>query len=134
MAEFVLKDLVRKAGREGAFAIESAATCGWEVGNPVYDPVRALLDAHGISCAGKRARQIVKDDYNRYDLIVGMDEENLRDMRSFFGGDPEGKIKLLLSFAGLSRAIADPWFTRDFDATWRDVTLGCEALLAGLGE
>ena len=132
MAEFVLKDLVRKAGREGEFEIESAATSGWEIGNGVYPPVRALLDAHGISCAGKTARQLQKDEYGRYDLFIGMDAQNVQDMRTLFDGDPDGKVKLLLSYAGLSRAIADPWFTRDFEAAWKDVTMGCKALLADL--
>lgn len=132
MAEFVLKDLVRKAGREGEFKIESAATSGWEIGNPVYPPVRALLDAHGVSCVGKTARQLRKDEYGCYDLFIGMDEQNVRDMRTLFGGDPQGKVKSLLSYAGLTRAIADPWFTRDFEAAWKDIEMGCKALLAEL--
>lgn len=134
MAEFVMKDLVRKAGREGEFEIESAGTSGWEAGKGVYPPVRALLDAHGISCAGKTARQLRADEYGRHDLFIGMDERNLRDMRTLFGGDPDDKARLLLSYAGPARAIADPWFTRDFETAWKDVATGCEALLAGLRE
>ena len=132
MAEFYMKDLVKKKGAEARFYIESAATSSEELGNPVYPPARRMLAAHGISCAGKTARQIVPSDYERFDLFVGMDRANLRNMERVFGGDPEGKIRLLLSFAGLMRDVADPWYTGDFEETWRDVEKGCSALYEAL--
>ena len=123
MAEFCMKDLVRAAGRERDFEIASAATSREEIGNPVYPPARRMLAAHGISCAGKTARQIVPGDYAYYDLIVGMDEENMRALRRAFGGDPDGKIVKLLA-----RDVADPWYTGDFGVAWRDIDEGCRAL------
>ena len=132
MAEFVMKDLVRKAGLETRFHIESAATSTEGIGNPVYPPTRRKLAEHGISCAGKTARQLVKADYDRYDLRIGMDQANFRNMRRICGGDPEGKIHLMLEYAGRSGDVADPWYTGDFDATWRDVEEGCRGLLERL--
>lgn len=129
MAEFVMKDLVRKAGLASRFHIESAATSTEEIGNPVYPPARRKLAEHGIGCAGKTARQIRRSDYGEYDLLVGMDGANLRNMHRICGGDPEGKISLLLEWTGHSRDVADPWYTGDFDATWRDVLAGCKGLL-----
>lgn len=129
MAEFAMKDLVRRAGLEDRYRIESAATTAEELGNPVYPPARRVLASHGISCAGKTARRLTRADYDRFDLLVGMDAENLRDMRRLFDGDPQGKVRLLLSFAGSAGDIDDPWYTRDFDAAWRDVLDGCEGLL-----
>ena len=132
MAEFVMKDLVTKAGLEAAFQIASAATSAEELGNPVYPPARRILAQHGISCAGKTARQLTRADYHRYDLLIGMDGANLRNMQRLFGGDPDGKISLLLDHAGVRRDVADPWYTGDFQATWDDVTTGCTALLEEL--
>ena len=132
MAEFVMKDLVRKAGREGDFSIASAATSSEEIGNPVYPPARRMLAAHGIDCSGKTARRMTRADYDRYDLLIGMDLANLRNMTRICGGDPEGKIRLLLDFAGRHQEVADPWYTGDFQATWDDVTEGCAALLDAL--
>ena len=132
MAEFVMKDLVTKAGLEAAFQIASAATSAEELGNPVYPPARRILAQHGISCAGKTARQLTRADYGRYDLLIGMDGANLRNMQRLFGGDPDGKISLLLDHAGVRRDVADPWYTGDFQATWDDVTTGCTALLEEL--
>ena len=129
MAEFVMKDLVHKAGLEDQFRIASAATSAEEIGNPVYPPARRKLAEHGISCAGKTARQLRREDYGQWDLFIGMDEANLQNMRRLFGGDPEGKCSLLLSHAGRSGEVADPWYTRDFEATWKDVAEGCRALL-----
>ena len=129
MAEFVMKDLVQKAGLEDQFRIASAATSAEEIGNPVYPPARRKLAEHGISCAGKTARQLRREDYGQWDLFIGMDEANLQNMRRLFGGDPEGKCSLLLSHAGRSGEVADPWYTRDFEATWKDVAEGCRALL-----
>lgn len=130
MAEFVMKDMVKKAGRERDFYIESAATSTEEIGNPVYPPARKILSEHGISCAGKTARQLRRSDYDNFDLIIGMDEANLHNMRRSFGGDPEGKLRLLMDFTDRPSDVADPWYTRDFEATWQDVYEGCRGLLS----
>ena len=130
MAEFVMKDLVKKAGLEKRFHIESAATSTEEIGNPVYPPARRKLAEHGIGCAGHAARQLRWPDYEEYDFLVGMDGANLRNMRRICGGDPEGKISLLLDFTDRPGDVADPWYTGDFEATWRDVLAGCQGLLA----
>ena len=129
MAEFVMKKLVSDAGLSDKFYIESAATSTEEIGNPVYPPAKRKLAEHGIDCAGKTARQMNKGDYAKFDLLIGMDSANIRNMTRICGGDPEDKIKLLLNYAGLNRDVADPWYTGDFDATWNDVTKGCRALL-----
>ena len=129
MAEFVMKELVEKKGLSHEFHIESAATCSDELGNPVYPPVRKLLAERGISTEGKTARRLTNDDYNRFDYIVGMDQNHLRSMLRQFGGDPEGKISLLMDQTGDCRDVADPWYTRDFRATENDVDRGCAALL-----
>lgn len=129
MAEFVMKDLVKQAGLENQFQIASAATSTEEIGCPVYPPARRKLAEHGISCAGKTARQLTKADYAQYDLLIGMDRANIRNMNRICGGDPEGKIKLLLDFTDRPGDVADPWYTGDFDATWRDVLEGCQGLL-----
>ncbi len=134
MAEFVMKDLVKKAGLAERFEIASAATSTEELGNPVYPPARRKLAEHGISCAGKTARQLERRDYDRWDYIIGMDSANLRNMRRICGGDPEGKISLLLDFTPRPGSVADPWYTGDFQATWEDVSLGCRCLLEALGE
>ena len=132
MAEFVMKDLVKKAGLTEQFEIASAATSTEEIGNPVYPPARRKLAEHGISCQGHAARQLQRADYNRYNLLIGMDRANLRNMLRICGGDPEGKISLLLDDAHPPREVADPWYTGDFEAAWRDVLAGCQALLARL--
>ena len=129
MAEFVMKWLVKEAGREGEFEIASAATSAEEIGNPVYPPARRKLAEHSIASDGKYARQITRRDYQYYDLIVGMDEWNLRNMRRMLGGDPEGKICLLMDFTERPGEVADPWYTGDFEATWRDVLEGCRGIL-----
>ena len=138
MAEFVMKDLVSRAGLSGEFYISSAATSSEEiwngVGNPVYPPARAKLREHGIDCAGKRAVQLTRADYDAYDYLIGMETANIRNMLRILGGDPEGKVRKLLSFAGSDRDIADPWYTGNFDDTYRDVLEGCEALLVKLRE
>ena len=130
MAEFVMKDLVRRAGREEEFYIESAATSTEEIGNEVYPPARRKLAEHGISSKGKTARQMTRCDYERFDLLIGMDSWNIRNMNAICGGDPEGKIHQLLDFTQRPGDVADPWYTGDFEATWQDVLLGCQALLA----
>ena len=132
MAEFVMKDLVCKAGVQNHFLIESAATSTEEIGNSVYPPARRKLAEHGISCQGKTARQMTRLDYGRYDLLIGMDSWNIRNMRAISGGDPEGKIRMLMDYTNRPGDVADPWYTGDFEATWRDVLEGCEALLSQL--
>jgi protein-tyrosine phosphatase len=132
MAEFVMKDLVKKAGLEWAFEIASAATSTEEIGNPVYPPARRKLAEHGIGCAGKTARQLCRKDYDYYDYLIGMDSANLRNMRRMCGGDPEGKISLLLDHTNRPADVADPWYTGDFEATWQDVLEGCSCLLEKL--
>lgn len=138
IAEFVMKDLAAKAGLSDQFHIASAATSSEEiwngVGNPVYPPAKAKLAEHGISCEGKRAVQLTKADYGKYDYLIGMDSANLRNMLRIFGGDPENKICKLLSFAGSDRDIADPWYTGEFGAAYNDVLEGCQALLQFLQE
>ena len=134
MAEFVMKDLVKKAGMEAEFEIASAATSTEEIGNPVYPPARRMLNAHGIDCSGKTARQMTRADYERYDWLIGMDRANYRNMHRICGGDPEGKIHLLLDFTDRGGEVADPWYTGNFDATWRDAQDGCRGLLQRLME
>ena len=133
MAEFIMKDLVEKAGLADRFEIASAATSTEELGNPVYPPVRAVLAEHGIGCGGHAARQLTRADYGRWDLLVGMDRANLRNMARICGGDPDGKLRLLMEYAGEpDREVADPWYTRDFQAAWRDISAGCRGLLRAL--
>lgn len=129
MAEFIMKDLVEKAGLSDRFEIASAATSHEETGNPVYPPARRKLAEHGISCAGKTARPLCKRDYAYYDLLIGMDQDNLRNMRRICGEDVDGKMSLLMEHTGKARDVADPWYTDDFETTWQDVLLGCQALL-----
>lgn len=132
-AEFVMKDLVNKAGLKGDFEIASAATSDEELGNGVYAPSRRLLAAHGIDCAGKTARQINRGDYRHYDLIIGMDAQNMRYLRRYYDGDPESRIKNLLDYTGtVGEEIADPWYTRDFERAWDEIYAGCTALLGTL--
>ncbi len=137
MAEFVMKDLVKRAGMEDRFEIASAGTSdeeiGWDgVGKPVYPPARKKLAEHGLNCEGKRARQITRADYGRWDLLLGMEEMNLSHMKRVFGGDPEGKIRRLLDYAERPRDISDPWFSGDFDAAWLEIAEGCAALFDAL--
>ena len=133
MAEFVMKDLVAKAGRADEFHIESAATSSEELGNPVHPGTRKRLAEEGISCAGKTARQLRRDDYDQWDLIIGADAANLRNMQRLFGGDPAVKLHLLLDYADRpGQSIADPWYTGNFDETYDDVLAGCKGLMAAL--
>ena len=134
MAEFVMKAMVAEVGRSDEFMIASAATSREEIGNGVYPPVRKLLNAHGIDCSGKTARQLEKADYEKYDLLIGMDSANIRNMNRICGGDPDKKIRLLLSYTDRCADVADPWYTGDFETTWRDVQAGCRALLAQLDQ
>lgn len=144
MAEYVMKDMVRsresdlrKAGvSPDDFEIASAATSTEEIGNPVYPPARRMLNAHGIDCSAHAARQLTKRDYDHFDYIVLMDHNNLRNLRWNLSAeqlkDEAGKISLLLDWPGRAGDVADPWFTGDFDATWRDVNEGCKALLEAI--
>ena len=142
IAEFIMKKMVAEAGfclaenaeGSGDFFIASAATSTEELGNPVYPPARKILAEHGIDCSGKYARQMNRKDYEKFDLLIGMDFANIRNMTRICGGDPEGKIKLLLDYARRHDEVADPWYTRNFQATWDDVTQGCRALLESLTE
>ncbi len=132
MAEFVMKDIVSKAGLEHEFEIASAATSTYEIGNTVYPPARQKLAEHGIDCKGKTARQITKRDYDYYDYIIAMDHNNLNNLRKMLGEDVKGKISLLMDYTSRPADVADPWYTGDFEATWQDVTEGCSAFLEWL--
>ncbi len=135
MCEFVMKDLVTKAGRADEFEIASAATSAEELGNPVHPGTRRELEKHGISCAGKRARQVVPADYEHYDMLICADRNNIRNLRRITGGDPDGKISLVLDHTSRpGREVDDPWYSGDFASTWRDVSEGCAGLLAELTE
>ncbi len=129
MAEFVLKDLVDKAGLNNVFIIESAATSTEEIGNDIHPGTRNILKREGIPFTKRAARQITVADYEKYDFLVGMDEENLYYMNRRWSHDPKGKVKLLMEFAGKRRAIADPWYTGNFDEVYRDILEGCEAIV-----
>ena len=136
MAEFILKDMVAKRGMEADFLIASCATSTEEiwngVGNPVYPPARRELEKHGISCEGKRAVQLQRSDYEKYDLLIGMDNANLRNMHRMLGGDPAGKIRKLMDYTPRGGEVADPWYSDRFDIAYRDISEGCEALLGHL--
>jgi len=152
MAEFVFNALAAQSGLSSRVRAASAATSDEEiwngVGNPVYPPARDELARHGISCEGKRAVQLCRQDYGKYDYLIGMDDANVRNMRRILGGDSAGKIFKMMEFAGdgwklvsagkreMERAadVADPWYTRDFGATWRDVEAGCRGFLSFLRE
>ena len=129
MAEYVMKDLVKKSNLSDQFHISSAATSTEEIGNPVHRGTRAKLAQAGIACEGHHARQMTRADYDGYDYLIGMDEWNIRNIKRITGGDPEGKIFKMMSFAGSSRDVADPWYTGDFDATYDDILRGCRGLL-----
>ena len=129
MAEFVLKDMVKKRGLENEFYIASAATSTEEIGNPVHHGTRSKLAKEGISVAGKTAVQMTKSDYAEYDYIIGMDTWNMRNISRIIKSDPDGKVFKLLTFAGRSDDVADPWYTGDFEVTYRDIVEGCEGLL-----
>ena len=134
MAEFVMKDMVRKAGLETRFVVESKAARRDELGNDTHYGTRAKLRQMGIPFAKRRATLLDRSDYDAYDYLIGMDEENMRDMLRLFGGDPNGKIYKLLRFADEDRDVADPWYTGNFDETYEDVLKGCTALLRMIGK
>ena len=129
MAEFVMKDLAVKAGREAEFQIASAGTESFNNGKPVYPAAAEMLARHGIRCEGKKARQLQKEDYSAFDLLIGMDRDNLYHMRRICGGDSKGKLHLLMEYTDRPGDVADPWYTGDFDAAWRDIVEGCRGLL-----
>lgn len=128
MAEFIFKDLAQRAGLASQFVIESAATSTEELGSPVYLPARRKLAEHGLRCAGKRARQLQRSDYRRFDLLIGMDWANLLDIRRIVGGDPLAKVHLLLDYTDHPGDIDDPWYTSDFDTAWDEIEAGCIGL------
>ncbi len=129
MAEFIMKEMVRKNGLSDKFEIASCATSREEIGNPVYPPAKRKLEEHGISCIGKTARQMTKEDYAYYDYIVAMDRYNIRNMAKFVGDDLEKKVSLLMDYTDHPGDVADPWYTGDFDITYTDVLDGCRGLL-----
>ena len=129
MAEFTMKEIAKQRGIEGDFYIESAATSTEEIGNGVYPPVKRLLAARGISCEGKRARQIRRDDYDKFDYIICMDSYNIRNIKRIIPNDVAGKISLLMDHTNNPHDVADSWYTGDFKLTERDIQEGCEALI-----
>ena len=134
MAEFIFRDMAEKRGLSKLFTVASAATSAEEIGNPVYPPAKRKLYSLGIDCAGKRARQMTKADYLEYDLLLGMEQWNLNNMRRICGGDPKDKLHLLLEHSPNPRGIDDPWYTGDFDTACRDIQEGCEQWLRLLGK
>ena len=133
MAEFIFKKMLRERGLEDRFVVASSATSTEEiwggVGNPVYPPVKEELARHGISCEGKRAVQLRREDYDKYDVFIGMDSANVRNMQRMLGGDPEGKIRKLMDYTPRGGDVADPWYSERFDIAYRDIYEGCAALL-----
>ena len=128
-AEMVLKQMAREQGRRD-LAIASAAATREEIGNDIYPPMKKALQAAGYECERHAARQTVRADYGQWDYIIGMDDENLWDMKHIYGGDPEGKLSLLMDWAGYpGREIDDPWYTRDFSGVLRRIEEGCRGLL-----
>jgi protein-tyrosine phosphatase len=136
MAEFIFKRMVAERGLEAEFEIRSSATSTEEIwngmGNPVYPPAKAELAKHGISCDGKRAVQLQKSDYDKYDLFVGMDSANIRNMHRILGSDPESKIHKLMDYTSRPGDVADPWYSDRFDIAYRDIYEGCAGLLESL--
>ena len=129
MAEFVMKDLVKKQGLEDTFYIASAATSSEEVGNSVHHGTRNKLAKYGISTAGKTAIRLTKADYDKYDYIIGMENRNVINIHKIIGKDTDNKVHCLLDFSDNPRDIADPWYTGNFDITYEDVLEGCQAFL-----
>jgi protein-tyrosine phosphatase len=133
MAEFVFKEMLRQRGLESNYLIESRATTTEEIGNPPHYGTVLKLAQFGIVPANKYAEQLKKTDYRKYDLIIGMDDMNIRGIMRIVGSDPENKVRKMLSFAGSDRSIADPWYTNDFDTAYKDIKEGCDALAEYLG-
>lgn len=137
MAEFILKDMVKKKGIENEFFIASSATSTEEIrngrGNPVYPPAKSELRKHGISCEGKTAVQLKKEDYGKYDLFICMDSMNFRNILRIFGDDKDEKVRKLMTYTSRGGDVADPWYSGDFSTAYRDISDGCEGLLYELG-
>ncbi len=132
MAEFILKDMVKKEGIDKKFEICSAATSTEEIGNPVYPPAKAKLAEHGIFCEGKTAVQMTKADYEYYDYIIAMDRYNLHNMKRFVGNDEKKKVSLMMDYTNRHGDVADPWYTGDFETAWNDICEGCKGFLRQL--
>ena len=136
MAEYIFRDMAERAGRGKQFFVASTATSREEIrvngGMPVYPPAKLELARHNIFCDEKRAMLLIKEDYDKFDLFIGMDEENIREMKRIFGGDPKKKIKKLLSYADREDDVEDPWYTGCFDIAYRDIYDGCAALFEKL--
>ncbi|MBP3402208.1 MAG: low molecular weight phosphotyrosine protein phosphatase [Clostridia bacterium] len=129
MAEFVLKDMLKKRGLDSKIQVTSSATSTEEIGNDIHRGTRQILDKYSIPYTRREAVQLARADYAKYDYFIGMDAANVRNMHRIFGSDPEGKIMKLLDLTEAHRDVADPWYTGNFEVTYRDVTDGCEALL-----
>ena len=129
MAEFILKDILKKRGIENKFYVESCATSTEALGLRVYSPARKILSEHGINCEGKTSRQMTREDYNKFDYIIAMDNNNLRNMKIFVGEDSEKKVSLLKDFTDTPGEVADPWYTDDFETTYREIVKGCEGII-----
>ena len=134
MAEFVFKDIVEKSGISDKFYVASAATSFYEIGNPVHNGTAKILDGLGISYSKKRAIHLEKSDYENYDYLICMDSANVRDTLKIVGEDTEKKIHKLLEFVDSCEDVADPWYTGDFDRTYKDVLIGCKGLLKYIEE
>ena len=134
MAKYIMRDIVEKDGTADGFVIECAATSSEELGNPVYPPARAKLREHGISCEGYAARRMTMADYDDFDYIIGMDDENMYYMKKLWKNDSEGKLSLLMDYTDRPGEVSDPWYTRDFEAAFRDIEEGCKAFYSCLTE
>ena len=138
MAEFILKDMLKRRGWENRFRVASCATSTEEIwgghGSPMYPPAKAMLTAHGIPYTEREAVQLRRSDYAEYDLFIGMDSANIRNMTRMLGGDPQGKIRKLMDFTSRGGDVADPWYSRNFDDAYRDIWDGCEGILAWLSQ
>ena len=132
-AQYIMQDMVNRAGLQDRFLIDSAATSTEEIGNPVYPPMRHTLEGHSIRCSGHAAKQLTRRDYGSFDYLIGTDQENIYYMHRILGGDPEGKFSLLMDYTDRpGTEISDPWYTRDFERTYQDVIKGCAGLLEHL--
>ena len=132
MAEYILKKRVKDNGLSDEIFVDSAATSAEEIGNPIYPPAEKMLKSRAIPIGNHRARQVTRDDYQQFDLIIIMDSENLRSLTRIFGKDPEGKIRRISDYASFSGDVQDPWYTGDFDTVYRQINDGCEGLLWSL--
>lgn len=134
MAEFIFLDILKERDLIGNYQVASAATSAEELGNPVYPPARQELQKHGISCAGKTARQVEKSDYDRFDYLIYMERYNYPRLMRILGQDPQGKCRRLMDFSSAPGDIDDPWYTGDFSGVYRQIRMGCEALVTHLEE